>query len=104
MIDARQHVIGKLIPFDFETITVAATAIGFTALKLAADPKIKQAILTLETASIRYRIDGTNPTSSVGHLMQAKSSLVLEGFSQLNNFKAIRTGGTSGSFSVTFLR
>ncbi len=104
MIDARQHVIGKLIPYDFETITVAATAIGLTASKLSSDPKPKQVILTLETASIRYRIDGSNPTSSVGHLMNARASLVLEGFSQLNNFKAIRTGGTSGSFSVTYLR
>lgn len=104
MIDARQHVIGKLIPFDFETITVADTAIGFTASKLTSDPKPKQVIITVETARFRYRLDGTAPTSTVGHLISPNASLVLEGYSQLNNFKGIRTTATSSKIQVTYLR
>src|SRR3990167_5787266 len=104
MIDNRLHVIGKLIPYDFETITVADTAIGLTAAKLNSTPKPKKVIITVETAQFRYRIDGTDPTASVGHLVNPMDAIVLEGYSQLNNFKAIRKGATSASISVTYLR
>lgn len=104
MIDARQYVIGKYNPFDFETVTVADSAIGLTASKLSVSPKPKQAFLTLESGQIRYRIDGTDPTSSVGHIMLPMQSLLLEGYNQLKNFKSIRTGATSGTLSVSFLR
>jgi len=104
MIDNRQYVIGKYIPFDFETITVANTAIGLTASKLASSPKPKKALLTFETATCRYRMDNTDPTSTIGHLVVPTQSLVLEGHSQLNNFKAIRTGDTSAKIQVTYLR
>ena len=104
MIDARQHVIGKYAGYDDEAITVVAVAIGLTASKLASDPRPKKVIITCETAQIRYRISGSDPTSSVGHLMSPLDSLVLEGFSQLNLFKAIRVGSTSASLYVTYLR
>jgi hypothetical protein len=104
MIDARQHVIGKLVPYDFETITVADTAIGLTAAKLASDPKPKEVWITVETAQFRYRVDGTDPTAGVGHVVNPFDSLKFEGFSQLNNAKFIRKGATSASISVTYLR
>lgn len=104
MIDARQHIVGKLVPFDFEQITVAVTAIGLTASKIESTPKPKKVIITCETAQFRYRIDGSDPTASVGHIVNPMDSLVLEGYSQLNNFKAIRVGGTSATVFVTYLR
>ncbi len=104
MIDARQHIIGKYIPFTYETITVASLAIGFTASILAASPKPKKVFITVESARIRYRIDGTDPTDAIGHILDPMDTLVLEGYSQLNNFKAIRTGTTSGTLQVTYLR
>ncbi len=104
MIDNRQYAVGKYIPYDFETITVADTAIGFTASKLNASPKPKRVFITVESAPLRYRMDGTAPTSTVGHNMVPSQSLTLEGISQLNNFKAIRTGATSATLQVTYLR
>ena len=104
MIDARQHIIGKYIPFNFETITVTNSAIGLTASILSDDPKPKRAFLTFETAQCRVRLDGTSPTSTVGHLYNPTQSLLLEGYSQLNNFKAIRTGDNSAKIQVTYLR
>lgn len=106
MIDSRQHIIGKLIPFDFETITVDNTAagVGLTASKLTSSPRPKKVIITVETAQCRYRLDGTAPTSTVGHILNPMDSLVLEGYSQLNNFKSIRTGATSATIQVTYLR
>ena len=107
MIDSRQHVIGKYIPYAFETITVAATAIGLTTSTtyLNSTPKPKKVFITVESAQLRYRIDGVaDPTSTVGHVMVPTQSLTLEGYSQLNNFKAIRTGSTSATLQVTYLR
>jgi len=43
MIDARQHIIGKLIPFDDEAITVADSSIGLTASILSSNPRPKEA-------------------------------------------------------------
>lgn len=103
MIDNRLHVIGKYKCFDFETITVADTAIGITASILAVTPKPKMAIFTAETAQMRYRMDGTDPTATVGHILNANASLVLEGTLQLNNTKFIRTG-SSGKLQVSILR
>lgn len=104
MIDARQHVLGKLIAFDAEAITIADAAIGLTAAKLASTPRPKKVIITVETAQFRYRIDGTDPSATVGHLVNPMDSIVLEGYSQMNNFKAIRKGATSAEIFVTYLR
>lgn len=104
MIDNRQHVIGKLIPYDAEQITVAASAIGFTASKLNSSPKPKKAIVTVEDAQLRYRMDGTDPTTSLGHLANPMDAIVLEGYSQLQNTKFIRKGSTSATIFVTYLR
>lgn len=104
MIDQRLHVIGKFIPYDFETITVANTAIGLTAAKLITAAKPKKVLITVETATCRYRMDGTDPTDTVGHFVVPTQSIVLEGHTQLKNFKAIRTGTTSAVMQVTYLR
>jgi hypothetical protein len=104
MIDARQHIIGKYIPFDYETIVIASVGIGLTASKLSASPKPKKVFISVESARCRYRIDGTDPTDTVGHILDPMDTLILEGYSQLNNFRAIRTGATSGTLQVTYLR
>ena len=103
MIDARQYVIGKYKPFDFETITVSSTAIGLTASKYNVSPKPKKVFITAETNLCRYRMDGTDPTGSVGHLLLPTSSLTLEGTEQFENVKFIRTG-SDATLQVTYLR
>lgn len=104
MIDNRQHVIGKYIVFDFETITVSTVAIGLTASKINSTPKPKKVIITVENAQLRYRMDGTDPTANVGHLANPMDSITLEGYSQLQNTKFIRKGSTDASISVSYLR
>jgi hypothetical protein len=63
-----------------------------------------RAVMTLETAQVRYRYDGTNPTSSEGHLLEIGETLVLEGAANIDKFKAIRTGSTDGTLKVTYER
>jgi hypothetical protein len=90
---------------SYEAITVTNAVIGFTAGLLnpggAAPPR--GAILTLETASIRWRIDGGNPSGTVGHLMATTDSIVLHGANTLANFRAYRATGADASLRVTYL-
>ena len=104
MIDNRQFVIGKYIPYAFETITVASIGIGITASLLASSPRPKRAIITAEIAPMRYRMDNTDPEKTVGHILNPGASLVLDGYSQLNNTKFIRVGDNSGKLQVSLLR
>ena len=94
---------------SYEKITVAATAIGFTAAKILGtsttfDPSTgcKEIFATLEGAPIRFLMDGTTPTSAIGHLMQPGDNLTLQNPWDIQKFRAIRTTGTSGSLYVTY--
>lgn len=88
-----------LIPVDYESITVADSAIGCTAGTYL---DATRAEFTLETAQIRIRDDGTNPASDEGHLVGVGDTIVLNSAAQIANFKAIRTGSTSGVLKVTY--
>jgi hypothetical protein len=90
-------------PVAYESVTVANTAIGLTASSTAA-PIRNAATLTLETAQIRFRVDGTDPTSSEGHLLEIGDTLELCNQEEVKNFKAIRTGSTSGVLKVSYFR
>jgi hypothetical protein len=79
----------------FEQITVN-TAIGFTATQLrpvsgnASGQGAFAALFKVETDQIRYRMDGTDPTASVGMLLEVGDSLTVFGPKNLANFKAIK--------------
>ncbi len=102
-------VVGAATYVAYESITVAATPIGFTAatinnttgLHLAAT----QAVCRLETAQIRYMVDGTTTvTSGIGTLLEIGDTIFLTGNDVLNRFRATRTGGTSGALKCTYSR
>jgi len=88
-----------LTPFDYESITVSNTAIGLTS---ATYLDATRAEMTLETAQIRFRVDGTDPTSSEGHPVYVGDLIILNSAAQIAAFKAIRTGSTSGVLKVTY--
>lgn len=93
--------------FAFEQVTVAAAAIGLTAATydpVGGNGPAKCATLLLETAQIRYRVDGTNPTATVGTPMEIGERVTIWGTADLKNFRAIRTGGTSGVLNVEYAR
>lgn len=81
---------------DFESITVSTTAIGFTASKILQNEtggfkrRCTKALFTVETNSIRFRLDGTAPTATVGHLMAAGDSFLVTGDTNITNMKLIR--------------
>ena len=92
--------------YDYETITVADSAIGLTAATIAPSNSSNpiKVFMTLETAQIRFRTDGTDPTSGEGHLLEIGQSMSIDSFKDLGRFMAIRTGATSGVLKVSYQR
>lgn len=87
----------------FEQIVVSTAAIGVTASMLTSgNHEVSHAVITVEDGSIRYRIDGGNPTGSVGHLANAGDQIELESYEEVLNFKAIRDAGSDGTLNVTY--
>jgi hypothetical protein len=93
---------GRIVTQSFqqhETLTVSSTALGLTASKISG---MSVAILTAETAQMRFWLDGTEPTATQGHVLEAGDMLVLEGASVLAGFKAIRTTGSDGKLQCSY--
>lgn len=88
-----------LTPLAYESKTIANTAAGLTAGTYG---KATHAEMTLETAQIRIRSDGTNPTASEGRLVEVGDQIILRSAAQIAAFKAIRTGGTSGVLKTEY--
>lgn len=88
-----------LIPFAYESKTIAATAVGLTA---GTYDDATHAEMTLETAQIRIRSDGTSPTTTEGRLVEVGDTISLKSAAQIAAFTAIRTGGTSGVLKVEY--
>jgi hypothetical protein len=92
--------------FAGEAITVANTAIGPTSATFApsGEAPAQRAVVTVETASLRYRYDGTAPTASVGHLALPGEVIVVDGVDNVAKLRMIRTGSTSAVVHVTYER
>ena len=88
-----------LTPFAYESVTVADSAIGLTPATYAAATRAE---MTLETAQIRIRSDGTSPTSSEGRIVEVGDTIILDSAAQIAAFKGIRTGGSSGALKIEY--
>jgi hypothetical protein len=93
--------------FAFEQVTVDDTADALTAATY--DPASGNgpaivAMIQVETAQVRYRIDGTNPTATVGTLLDAGDELVVWGTMDIQSIRFIRTGGVSATLNVHYAR
>lgn len=90
----------------FEQITVDNTAggVAMTTTKITpvGQPQAQYASCRLETAEIRYTLDGTAPTTTVGTLLEIGDTLPIAGHDRLFKFRAIRTGATSGVLDCTY--
>ena len=88
---------------DFETLTVDGTVRSLTPPTYTTSFKQTKAIITVEIATIRVRTDGTNPTATVGHLVNSGDVIKLDSIEDITSFRAIRTGSVSAVLSVTYL-
>ena len=115
-VSAQQAMVSLRDPFAYESITVADSAIGLTAATVSPATGVgaRQAYCTVEAASaaaMRYRTDGGDPTTTVGHYVlagvaptSAPGVVTLEGTNALLRFRAIRQGATSITLNCTYLR
>ncbi len=91
---------------DFEQITVSTSAIGCTSSKLnptSGDYKgmsCKRILVRVETDQVRYRIDGTDPTSTVGQILYKRDIFIEANPQNIAKFKAIRDTGSSTSATL----
>lgn len=94
----------RYVAVDFAALTVDNTADGVTL------PQVRRArcglrgkiVGRLETAQIRFRVDGHAPSTTVGTLLEVGETLEIVGYADLERFRAIRTGGSSGTLQVTY--
>lgn len=78
--------------FYGESITVGATAVGIGST--AKVPDLKEGFFTIEGGDVRYWLDGSTPTASVGHLVTDGSSFSVMGNNNLRRLLMISTTGT----------
>ncbi len=94
ILGAQECIVGNvkgIEPLDKEEVTVSNTAIGFnTAIVQQSAGNAAIAVVTVETDSIRYWVDGSTPTTSSGHLGPADSAFTICGLNSIKNFLAIR--------------
>ncbi len=84
---------------DFETLTISSTAVAITAGNI--DQHHDDALITVETAAVRFRIDGTAPTATVGHILEVGAVLELRGMGEIGKFQAIRRDGSDATLQVS---
>lgn len=90
-------------PLAFESLT-PTTSTGITAAILrpsATQMEAQWAFITVETNQVRFRIDGTDPTASAGHVIAAGSSILLRGANTLRNLRFIDTAAGASTVRVT---
>ena len=90
----------------YEQITVATSSIGITATitNPTGYPQQNTCVLRLETAQVRYRTDGTAPSSTVGTPLEIGDVLVITTNEDARRVRFIRTGATSGLLNAECYR
>ena len=87
-----------------EDITVPDSSTSLTLSNVIATPPPRLVELFIEDAQIRFRTDGSAPTSSVGEILNPFDRLSLTHPADMWNFRAIRTGSTSATIRARYKR
>ncbi len=85
----------------FESVTVDATA-GGVALTTATIAQMESALITAETAQVRFTLNGTAPTATAGHILEVGDVLEIDSSEAMGLVRFIRTGGTSGTLRCSY--
>lgn len=100
---------GSLFPFADQTLTVSSTALPLTATVYAPDGQkpADMAVCNVETDSIRFRVNGLNPTAAVGQIVlataAAPASFTACGEASIRRIRLIRVTADS-SVTCTYYR
>ena len=91
----------------YDTFTSITAATSFTAAKISpsADAgtvgnKCRAVLITVESGSINFTIDGTTPTATagtnIGHTLNAGDSMVISSFENVKRFLMINSEDSNG--------
>ena len=83
-----------------ESVSVAGTAVGLTVTP-ADGVRPMAAMISVETAAIRFCVDGTTATASVGHMAEHGDVIVLVDPAEVAQFSAISKDGGTATLKVT---
>lgn len=98
----REQARRKAVRLDsFEVIAFSTTALPLSPATYAG---ATGATLTVESADLRYRIDGQAPTATVGHLVTSGNDLVLTSLDAIQKFQAIRDAATDVDVTITYTK
>lgn len=100
--------LGAMVAYTQEVLTVGTDAVQLSAAlyrqtAAGANPA-KAAIMAVEADTnefLRMRLDGTDPTSTVGSEVDDQEFIRLRGMNALVNFSAIRDDGNASDVNVT---
>ncbi len=103
MVISRQDAGNPTNCLNYQALTVDATS-GGVSLTIPAGSRC--VTMRLETAQIRWTVDpsGTTVSSTVGEPLDVGETLMVSGNTDMANFKAIRTGGTSGVLHCSYFK
>ena len=87
--------------FAFEALAVSTASVPFTA---ATRLNAKLATVSVEGAAVRYRMDGTDPTASVGTVLEPGDELIVWGGRDIQSIEFIRRDGTDATLNVHYAR
>lgn len=85
--------------FAFEALTVSSTSLGFTSATYGA---ADYAHIYVDTADIRFRLDGGTASTSNGIPSGVHDEIILENAAEIAGFRAIRDGGTDSTLVAHF--
>ncbi len=81
---------------DRETISSLTAAVGFTTTKIPPTVvTVVYAFIQAVGGDVRFTVDGTTPTTSLGVILKENCSCEIWGSDALTNFLAIDDGGTA---------
>lgn len=112
---AQNNTTRFFIPYDFGNLTVDSTSGGvpFPAAKVTntSDPVETAALVTFSVScssgtscNVRFTVDGTAPTTTVGILLQYGQIVNIYQHNAIENFRAIKEGATDAVLNVQYFR
>jgi len=109
IIIAQNNTTRFFVAYDYENLTVDTTVGGVSFDSTIVGSTAQSVTFTVACASgsscpIRFTLDGTAPTTSVGLRADFEQSVTIYSNTNIKAFRAIREGATSAVLNVTYFR
>lgn len=97
------RIAGLYTGFAYEKMTVTNAVKTLTAATyVSGDKKARVAYLSVETNGVNFTYDGTTPSATEGHLLNAGESITINGYANISQFKMFRSGAADATVKVTY--